>query len=109
MSATRRASRASSFEQQPREPVRNVPGADESASERDADGEQALVRLARRQLHDASWHEHGLPGHPAHGYSITREIEQRSDGVFAIEDAALYKALHRLEAAGAVEAEWGVS
>ena len=31
MSATRRASPASSFEQHPREPVRNVPGADDSA------------------------------------------------------------------------------
>ncbi|MFN8648124.1 MAG: PadR family transcriptional regulator [Gemmatimonadales bacterium] len=50
-----------------------------------------------------------LSWHPAHGYSIAREIEQRSDGVFAIEDAALYKALHRLEAAGAIAAEWGVS
>lgn len=46
---------------------------------------------------------------PAHGYTIARDIERRSGGVFAIEDAALYKALHRLEAAGSVEAEWGLS
>lgn len=45
----------------------------------------------------------------AHGYTIAREIEQRSGGVFEIEDAALYKALHRLEANGAVDAEWGLS
>lgn len=50
-----------------------------------------------------------LSWQPAHGYTIAKEIEQRSGGVFEIEDAALYKALHRLEAAGAVSAEWGVS
>jgi PadR family transcriptional regulator PadR len=46
---------------------------------------------------------------PAHGYAVSRWIEARTDGVFAIEDAALYKALHRLEAAGAVSSTWGVS
>lgn len=45
----------------------------------------------------------------AHGYAISRAIEQRSGGVLEIEDAALYKALHRLEAAGAIDAEWGLS
>ncbi len=46
---------------------------------------------------------------PAHGYAVSRWIEDRTDGVFSVEDAALYKALHRLEAAGAVESDWGVS
>lgn len=50
-----------------------------------------------------------LSWQPAHGYTIAQEIERRSGGVFAIEDAALYKALHRLEAAGSVDAEWGLS
>lgn len=45
----------------------------------------------------------------AHGYTIAKEIEQRSGGVLEIEDAALYKALHRLEAAGAIDSEWGLS
>ena len=31
------------------------------------------------------------------------------DGVIEIEDAALYKSLHRLERAGSIEAEWGLS
>ena len=44
-----------------------------------------------------------------HGYAISRWIEDRTKGVFEIEDAALYKALHRLERQGAVEADWGVS
>ena len=50
-----------------------------------------------------------LSWRPALGYTIAKEIERRSEGVLAPEDAALYKALHRLEAAGAIAAEWGVS
>jgi PadR family transcriptional regulator, regulatory protein PadR len=46
---------------------------------------------------------------PAHGYAITRWIHERTDGTLAMEDAALYQALHRLEAKGLIEAEWGVS
>ena len=46
---------------------------------------------------------------PMHGYAVSRWIRQRTDGVIEIEDAPLYKALHRLERAGHVEAEWGVS
>lgn len=46
---------------------------------------------------------------PSHGYAVSRWIEARTGGVFAIEDAALYKALHRLEAAGAIESDWGLS
>lgn len=46
---------------------------------------------------------------PAHGYAVSRWIEDRTDGAFQIEDAALYKALHRLEAQDAVESSWGVS
>lgn len=44
-----------------------------------------------------------------HGYAVSRFIRQRTDGVIEIEDAPLYKALHRLEQAGFVEASWGVS
>jgi transcriptional regulator len=44
-----------------------------------------------------------------HGYAVSRWIRQRTDGVIEIEDAPLYKALHRLERAGCVSAEWGVS
>ncbi len=50
-----------------------------------------------------------LSWQPAHGYAISHAIEERTGGAFVIEDAALYKALHRLEAAGAIAAEWGVS
>jgi PadR family transcriptional regulator, regulatory protein PadR len=46
---------------------------------------------------------------PMHGYAVSRSIRQRTDGVIDIEDAPLYKALHRLEHAGFVAAEWGLS
>jgi transcriptional regulator len=46
---------------------------------------------------------------PMHGYAISRWIHERTDGTIAIEDAPLYKALHRLEGAGCVLAEWGLS
>jgi len=44
-----------------------------------------------------------------HGYAIVEWIEQRCSCDLVIVDAALYKALHRLEDAGAIESEWGVS
>jgi PadR family transcriptional regulator PadR len=44
-----------------------------------------------------------------HGYAISQWIRQRTDGELAVEDAALYQALHRLERKGWVGSEWGVS
>jgi len=46
---------------------------------------------------------------PMHGYAIVEWIGKRTKGTLAIVDVALYKSLHRLEAAGAVDAEWGLS
>jgi len=46
---------------------------------------------------------------PLHGYSVTEWIERHGDGDLVIVDAALYKALHRLEDSGAIESEWGLS
>ena len=46
---------------------------------------------------------------PAHGYAVSRWIRERTDGTLSMEDAALYQALHRLEARGLIEAEWGVT
>ena len=46
---------------------------------------------------------------PMHGYGISRWIEDRAGGILTIEDAALYKALHRLQRDGAITSEWGVS
>ena len=52
---------------------------------------------------------HTLTKGPMHGYAVTRFIRERTEGTIEIEDAPLYKALHRLEGAGSVEAEWGLS
>src|SRR5918999_2198241 len=46
---------------------------------------------------------------PMHGYGISKWIADRSEGALALEDAALYQALHRLERKGLVESEWGIS
>jgi PadR family transcriptional regulator PadR len=46
---------------------------------------------------------------PLHGYAVADLIRQRSDGDLAVEDAALYQALHRLERKGLVESEWGMT
>jgi transcriptional regulator len=50
-----------------------------------------------------------LQSGPAHGYAITRWVHARTDGAIVMEDAALYQALHRLEAKGRLQAEWGIS
>lgn len=44
-----------------------------------------------------------------HGLAVSEWIRQRADDAIVVEDAALYKALHRLERDGAVSAEWGLS
>ena len=46
---------------------------------------------------------------PRHGYAVSRWVRDRTSGTLTIEDAPLYKALRRLEAAGCVSAEWGAS
>ncbi len=44
-----------------------------------------------------------------HGYGITIHIQSRSENVLRIEEGSLYPALHRMEQAGAIKAEWGAS
>ena len=46
---------------------------------------------------------------PLHGFEISLWLEERSGGALAIDDSALYQALHRLEARKLVVGEWGVS
>jgi PadR family transcriptional regulator PadR len=50
-----------------------------------------------------------LASGPMHGYGIATAVHERTGGDLAIEDAALYQALHRLERQDLVEAEWGPS
>jgi PadR family transcriptional regulator PadR len=47
-----------------------------------------------------------LASGPMHGYGIATLVYQRTGGNLAIEDAALYQALHRLDRQELVEAEW---
>lgn len=50
-----------------------------------------------------------LTWEPMHGYAISNWLRERSAGTLQVDDAALYKSLHRLEAQGAIESEWGIS
>ena len=46
---------------------------------------------------------------PMHGYAISTWLRDRSAGTLDVDDAALYKSLHRLEELGSIESEWGMS
>jgi PadR family transcriptional regulator PadR len=46
---------------------------------------------------------------PAHGYTIARVIEQRSETFLQVEQGSLYPALNRLEGRGWVESYWATS
>ena len=50
-----------------------------------------------------------LSWEPSHGFGISRWIELVSQEEMSVQEGSLYPALHRLEAEGWVEAEWGVS
>lgn len=44
-----------------------------------------------------------------HGYGITSHIQRVSDELLRVEEGSLYPALHRMEQAGWVKAEWGTT
>jgi transcriptional regulator len=44
-----------------------------------------------------------------HGYSLARRIEQVSESLMRLSQGSVYPALIRLEQAGWIRAEWGVS
>ena len=44
-----------------------------------------------------------------HGYGVSEWIRDRTGGVLAVQDAALYQALRRLEERRLVSADWGLS
>jgi len=46
---------------------------------------------------------------PSHGLGIIDAIDAGSEGAMRVEDGALYRALHRLEEDGFLEAEWRIS
>ena len=50
-----------------------------------------------------------LSAGPNHGFGIALKIEESSSALLRVEEGSLYPALHRLEKAGFVEAEWQVT
>ena len=44
-----------------------------------------------------------------HGYAIAQLLRRVSDDVLQVEEGSLYPALQRLELAGWIEGEWGLS
>lgn len=50
-----------------------------------------------------------LAGGALHGFAIASRIEQQTEGVLALEEGALYQALHRMQERGWVDSEWGHS
>jgi PadR family transcriptional regulator, regulatory protein PadR len=46
---------------------------------------------------------------PLHGYGVLLRIQQISQQMLQIEQGSLYPALYRLEHAGMIASEWGVS
>jgi transcriptional regulator len=50
-----------------------------------------------------------LAAGPNHGFGIALQIEERSSALLRIQEGALYPALHRLDKADFIEAEWTVT
>jgi transcriptional regulator len=46
---------------------------------------------------------------PMHGWGISQRIQQISQDSLQVQQGSLYPALHRLEAQGWVDSEWGAS
>jgi len=46
---------------------------------------------------------------PLHGYGLATRIKQVSRDVLDVEEGSLYPALHRMEEAGLIQAEWVVT
>jgi transcriptional regulator len=44
-----------------------------------------------------------------HGVEITLWLEEHSSGSLAVDDGALYQALHRMEERRLIKAEWGIT
>ena len=50
-----------------------------------------------------------LSREPRHGYSVAARIQQITDDALRVEEGSLYPALHRMEQAGWITAEWRVT
>src|SRR5262245_50653687 len=50
-----------------------------------------------------------LAAGPNHGFGIALHIDESSSGLLRVEEGSLYPALHRLDRADFIEAEWTVT
>lgn len=50
-----------------------------------------------------------LASGPNHGFGIALHIEETSSALLRVEEGSLYPALHRLDKAGFIEAEWTIT
>ncbi|MEX2608314.1 MAG: PadR family transcriptional regulator [Gemmatimonadota bacterium] len=50
-----------------------------------------------------------LSWEPRHGYAVSEWLQAVTGGRLLVEEGTLYPALHRLEAKGLIQSEWGVS
>src|SRR5215510_11483386 len=50
-----------------------------------------------------------LAAGPNHGFGIALHIEETSSALLRVEEGSLYPALHRLDKAGLIDAEWTVT
>ncbi len=50
-----------------------------------------------------------LSREPQHGYGIAAGIQQITDDALRVEEGSLYPALHRMEQAGWIAAEWQIT
>lgn len=50
-----------------------------------------------------------VSGRALHGFEISLWLDHNTNGTLDVDDSALYQALHRLEARGYIDGEWGVS
>ncbi len=46
---------------------------------------------------------------PLHGWAISQRLRQISDSVLHVSDGSLYPALHKLELAGLIKADWQIT
>jgi transcriptional regulator len=46
---------------------------------------------------------------PSHGYGLANAIQELSEDALRVEEGSLYPALHRMEEAGWIAAEWTVT
>ena len=50
-----------------------------------------------------------LAAGPQHGFGIALHIEEASSALLRVEEGSLYPALHRLDKAGLIDAEWTIT